>query len=177
MKVRPDRVDLEINQSGFGPSIAILKRVEGCRISAERGVRLRRRAGIDPEWLRLCQTAFFRGLGHLLHGGSEPALSIKLLQRLTPVGKTGEAVILHAFLEPKIVLARLTMVFREVKEHWYELGVHGHNLAVSLQRRLVTAGQIIPETNVSVDDQRKRIQFAGALQFHDRFFMASLRAQ
>src|SRR5580692_7169626 len=41
MKVRPNRVDLEINQSRFGPPVAILECIERHRISAERGIRLR----------------------------------------------------------------------------------------------------------------------------------------
>ncbi len=99
------------------------------------------------------------------------------MQRLTPVGKTGKTVILHAFLKPKIVLAGLTIIFPKVEVDWYEVWVHGQNLAVGLQRRLVTASQIIPEPSVSADDQRERVQFAGALQFRDRFFMAAFRAQ
>ena len=38
---RPDRVDLQINQSGFGPAVAILKCIERCRVSAEGSIRLR----------------------------------------------------------------------------------------------------------------------------------------
>src|SRR5580658_7328088 len=106
-EVRPGRINLQIEEIGFGPPITILQCAQRRSVSAERGVRLRRPARIHLEALVVRHTHCPGGLGHRLHRSPESTLSIRLFQRLGSVESACETVILRAFLEPEIVLTAL----------------------------------------------------------------------